>query len=372
MNGKLLFVLICLLSIGYGPRHSLGAAPQPTAAKSEGETKDYLFVGSRDEIVAKAKQEGKLEVLTFLEADAKKAMIDAFVRKYPFIQVSTGNIGGIDEYRRFIPEMKLGRAKRWDVVHISNQVYSEYPPYLKKFDVLRMAEKKVLNIPPPVVDFNYRNIVAKSTQVTVAAYNNALINADKVPGKWEDFLKPEFKGRKFMADIRPLTLANLVPLWGLEKALEFGRRLAEQKPIWSRGSSRALTSLTAGEYPLIMGINLGSVLDVQTKDPTKKLQVKLVEPLPVRFGAAEGILATAAHPYAGLLWMEFQVSPEAQEILDKYGPGDGSAFITGSYQEKLIRGKPVSVLGWDLHQNLDEWSKKIVEAYGFPVAEKGQ
>src|SRR5512132_558209 len=86
--------------------------------------------------------------------------------------------------------------------------------YLKKFDVLRMAEKKVLSIPPPVVDFNYRNIVAKSTQVTVAAYNNALINADKVPGKWEDFLQTEFKGRKFMADIRPLTLANLVPVWG--------------------------------------------------------------------------------------------------------------------------------------------------------------
>ena len=152
MNGKLLFVLICFFSIGYEPRHGFGAAPQPTAGKSEAETKDYLFVSTKDEIVAKAKQEGKVEVLTFLEADAKKAMIDAFVKKYPFIQVSTGNIGGIDEYRRFIPEMKLGRAKRWDVVHISNQVYSDYPPYLKKFDVLRMAEKKVLNIPPAVVD----------------------------------------------------------------------------------------------------------------------------------------------------------------------------------------------------------------------------
>ena len=114
-----------------------------------------------------------------------------------------------------------------------------------------------------------------------------------------------------------------------------------------------------------MGINLGSVLEVRPKDPTKGYRVKLVEPLPVRFGAAEGILATAVHPYAGLLWMEFQVSPEAQEILDKHGLGDGSALIPGSYQEKLIRGKPVSMLGWDLHQNLDEWSKKIVEAYGF-------
>ena len=78
MNGKLLFVLICFVSIGYGPMHGFGAAPQPAAGKSEAETKDYLFVGSKDEIVAKAKQEGKVEVLTFLEADTKKAMVDAF------------------------------------------------------------------------------------------------------------------------------------------------------------------------------------------------------------------------------------------------------------------------------------------------------
>jgi hypothetical protein len=81
MNRQLLVVLICFLSIGYGRAHSFGAAPPAAPGKSAVETKDYLFVGSKDEIVAKAKQEGKLEVLTFLEADAKKAMVDAFSRK---------------------------------------------------------------------------------------------------------------------------------------------------------------------------------------------------------------------------------------------------------------------------------------------------
>jgi hypothetical protein len=38
----------------------------------------------------------------------------------------------------------------------------------------------------------------------------------------------------------------------------------------------------------------------------------------------------------------------------------------------MIRGKPLSSLNWDLQKNLDQWVKKIVEAYGFPMAEKGR
>jgi ABC-type Fe3+ transport system substrate-binding protein len=47
-----------------------------------------------------------------------------------------------------------------------------------------------------------------------------------VPNQWEDFLKPEFRGRKFVMDIRPISLAVTVPAWGLEKTVEFARRIA--------------------------------------------------------------------------------------------------------------------------------------------------
>ncbi|MGH7823723.1 MAG: ABC transporter substrate-binding protein [Candidatus Binatia bacterium] len=371
--GKCFLTAVWFIAIWFWTFQATGiaasASPSLSKAKKQAEAKGYIFVAGKDEIVAKAKKEGRLAVQTFLEGDAKKAMTDAFKKKYPFIQISADNIGGVDEYRRFVPEMKLGRA-RYDTVHISNQVYAEYPPYLKKFDILGMAEQNVLAIPPKVVDSNHRTIVAKGTQVAVAAYNKKLIGAGKVPTQWENFLKPELKGRKFVADIRPLSIANLVPIWGIEKTLEFARKLAAQKPVWNRGSTRILTSLAAGEYPLVIGVNLGSAMDVQAKDPTKNLQYQILEPVPVRFGAADGILKTASHPHAGLLWLEFQLSNEGQDILDRYGPADGSAFIPGSIQGKMLRGKTLSVLSWDLHDNLDEWSKKIVEAYGFPVAEK--
>lgn len=367
-------LLLALLLIYFWTDDSRAVAAVASAnlvkAKQEAESKGFVFLTDKEEIVAKAKEEGKLEALTFLDGAEKRAMIDAFRKKYPFIQVVAEEIGGTDEYQRFILEMKAGRAKRWDTVHISNQVYAEYPPFLKKFDILGMAEQGVLNIPAKIVDSNNRNIVSKGTQVAVAAYNKKLIAADKVPTTWEGFLKPEFKGRKFLVDVRPLSVANLVPAWGLEKTLEFARKIAEQKPIWVRGS-RSLASMALGEYSMFMGLNVSSVLEAQAKDLNKGLELQFLEPVPVRFGAADGVFGTATHPHAALLWIEFQVSTEGQEILDKYGPADGSVYVAGSQLHTMIRGRPLSSLSWDLQKNLDQWIKRIVEAYGFPSAEKG-
>ncbi len=373
---KLFSLLGCIIGLSccIDGSQLLAATTSPALlkAKQEAESKGYLFLASKDEIVAKARQEGKLEVLTFLEGDAKKAMIGAFKKKYPFIQeVASESIGGTEEYQRFILEMKAGRTKRWDTVHISNQVYSEYPPYLKKFDILGMAEQSVLHIPPSIVDSNNRNIVSKGTQVAVGAYNKKLISADKLPTTWEGFLRPEFKGRKFLVDIRPLSVANLVPAWGLEKTLDFAKKIAEQKPVWVRGS-RSLAPMALGEYSVFMGLNLSSVLEAQSKDLNKSLEVLFLDPVPVRFGSADGIFGTTARPHAALLWLEFQVSPEGQDILDKYGPADGSVYIPGSLQHQMIRGRPLSSLSWDAQKNLDQWVKKIVEAYGFPMAEKSR
>jgi iron(III) transport system substrate-binding protein len=363
---SLLVINLCLTPCVLGAT----TGPNLAKAKQDAESKGYVFITSKDEILAKAKEEGKLEALTFLEGASKRTMIEAFRKKYPFIQVAAEEIGGTDEYNRFILEMKAGRAKKWDTVHISNQVYAEYPPHLKKFDILGMAEQKVLNIPPQIVDPNNRTIVSKGSQVAVAAYNKKLIASDKVPTTWEGFLRPELRGRKFLVDVRPLSVANLVPAWGLEKTLDFARKIAEQKPIWVRGS-RSLQPMALGEYSLFMGLNVASVLEAQAKDLSKSLEVQFLEPVPVRFGSADGVFGAGAHPHAALLWMEFQVSSEGQEILDKFGPADGSVYVAGSMLNTMIRGKPQSSLTWDLQKNLDQWVKRIVEAYGFPVAEKG-
>lgn len=125
--------------------HALAASAATALlnAKKEAETRGYIFVTSHDEIVAKAKKEGKMRGLASLEPAANKAMTQGFKKKYPFIDIQLEEIEGTEAFRRFILELKAGRATGWDLNHIAQDFYSEYLPYQKKFDILGMAEQGV-------------------------------------------------------------------------------------------------------------------------------------------------------------------------------------------------------------------------------------
>ena len=347
--------------------HGAAANPELLKAKREAEAKGYIFLTSHNEIIAEAKKEGKLRVLSGL--DSMKSMREAFVKRYPFIDVYVEEITGTDAGQRFVMEVKTNAVRDWDVIHVTSDFYNEFPPYLRKFDLLGMAQQGILNIPVGMVDPRNRTVVALTSSVTVVAYNRILISSEKVPGQWEDFLKPEFKGKKFVADVRPLGLRGLMPLMGSDWVLNFCRKLAAQEPVWVSGQTRGLASMAAGEYPLFAGVNYHSTMRAMKKNPMGNLQMKLVEPVPVRVSATEGIINNARNPYTALLWLEFEGSPEGQEVIDKHEPLKSSLYSRGSSVENLISGKKLSVLDWDHFANSPEWMGKIVEAFGFPKAE---
>ena len=350
--------------------NSFAAAPNAALvkAKQDAEAKGFLFESSHDDIVAKAKKEGKLRVISTMETAVVKAMREGFKKKYPFIDVQTQELGSVDENQRFLLELKAGIVKNWDVNRAYTDFYDQYFPYQKKFDILGMAAQKVLNIPPKLVDPQQRNLVAIGSNITVVAYNKKMISAEKVPDHWEDFLKPEFKDKKFVLDIRPLPLGMLVPAWGQEKTVDFAKKLNAQQPVWGRGHTRVMASLQAGEYPLFLGPNFGAVKRSQMKDPTGVIGYKIPEPIPVRLHEANGVLANAQYPYAALLWLEYQASPEGQKIMDDHWPFGASLFAPGSAQEEVTRGKKLSLIDWSHYTKLDDYINKAVEAMGFPAA----
>jgi hypothetical protein len=338
-------------------------------AKQEAEAKGYVFVTTHQEIVERAKKEGKLRVFSSQEPPAIKAMAAAFKQKYPFIDVRADELIGMENYQRMLMEMKAGMAKTWDVNYLAFDFYGEFLPYQKKFDLLGMAERGVLQMQPKLIDPVNRHVVALQSNIQVVAYHRELIAGNKVPDTWEGFLRPEFNGRKFALDVRPKTLAALVPVWGLEKTVDYARKLAAQQPIWFRGEQRLLISMIAGELAICYGPNYKSFKLIQAKDPNKKLEYKVVEPIPARLTEAEAVLNTAANPYAGLLWLEFQASPEGQKILDDVDLA-ASIFSPGSVHEQITKGKQVSVLAWEHYPKMGKYEDEIVKAFGFPVAEK--
>jgi ABC-type Fe3+ transport system substrate-binding protein len=344
------------------------AAPALSNAKQQAETKGYVFFTSRDEIVAKAKQEAKVRLLINMEVATLRAAADGFMRKYPFIKVRAKEIDGTEMAQRNLLEIKSGQAKEWDVIYATRDLYSEYLPYLWRVDLFGMAEHGTLQIPPPMIDPMNRNVAAFYTRFIAAAYNKNLVSSNQVPKAWEDFLKPEFKGKKFAVDVIPRGIASLVPAWGLEKTLDYARRLAAQQPIWVRGISRTLTSMIAGEVPMMMGLMASSVKRIESKDRARVLQTAILEPIPTYFHSEQAILATAENRHAALLWLEWMASSEVQKFADDLEPFGSSRHFRGGAVEQALRGKKLSTVGWEDQANLQAWQAKVFEAYGFPKA----
>ncbi|MGH7844769.1 MAG: ABC transporter substrate-binding protein [Candidatus Binatia bacterium] len=349
--------------------HARQANPGLLKAKQDAEAKGYVFEASRDDIFAKAKKEGKLRVLSGLDRNSIKPVSEAFRKKYPFLDFHVEELTGTDANQRFLLELKAGRNSGWDASHLSVDSLNEYPPYLKKFDLFGMAQQGILNIPAQVINPVQRNVIAVGSNLQVVAYSKTAFAEEKLPNMWEGFLEPQFKGRKFLADIRPTEIAALVPAWGLEKTLDFARKVGAQQPVWVRGST-PLVRVAAGEYSVFIGPNFTSVMRFLKKDPAGGLAYKILQPVPTRLSDATAILATAAHPYAALLWLDFLSSPEGQKIIDENEPYGASVFTSGSTQEKVTRGKKLSVVNWEHFPKMPEYQAKVVEAYGFPKAEK--
>jgi ABC-type Fe3+ transport system substrate-binding protein len=364
------FVGLLLLTICISVSSLFAASPNLPKVKQEAESKGYAFINSHDEIVTGAKKEGKVRALGLLSRNTYQIMINAFKKRYPFISdVYVEEAGATEAPQRFLLELKAGGGTDWDVFSVAPDFYSDYIPYLKKFDILGMADQKVLAIPSGMIDPKNRTTVSIASSIHVIGYNKKLVPEEKVPRTWEDFLKPEFKGKKFMVDIRPLGFAALAAGLGEQWAVEYAGKIAAQEPIWIRGQSRQLTGVAAGEYAMLHLAFYHSCLRATKKDPTGSLGCKVIEPIPARIQNFVAVSNTAPRPNASLLWIEFQASPEGQRIIDENEPLNSSIYAPGSALANVIQGKKVSANNWNTWQETRRREELVVKAFGFPKAE---
>ena len=373
MKSKLFYVLFLSLLVGLWLTASsaLAATASPALLKSkkEAEARGYIFYASHDDIVSLAKQEGRLTGVISLDPETFAPLTKAFKSKYPFIDLKLDEVTGTEATQRYLLEVQSGTAHS-DISYISEDFYKGFIPHGKKFDVLGMAGQGVLTIPARMIDPLSRKAISSATIFATVAYNKCLLEASKVPDRWEDFLKPDLKGKKFLVDIRPFHYQSFAAGAGEEWMLDYAKKVAAQDPLWIRGASRILTSIATGEYQLHSGINYHSTMRAKEKDKTGCLNVKIIEPVPVRLSEAQMVVESAKHPNAALLWLEFMASAEAQAIIDKYEPLKSSIYAPGSAVEKVIRGKKIWLKDWKHYEKGPDWMGMAVKAFGFPKAEK--
>src|SRR5262245_4702381 len=372
MNASGLRVLAVSLIIGllYSVRNPPAVTPAEAQTVEARGSRGTTFIAGHLDIVAGAKKEGQIRILSGLESRTLKSILSSFAAKYPFIQIKRAESQeGLDAALRFLLELKGGSAAGdWDAIYLTGNYYSDYVPFVAKYNLLAMSEKGVLKIPVSMIDPDNRNIIAAGSALDAAAYNPTLLRAELVPKVWEDLLKPDLKGKKFVMDVAPAAVFALTPAWGLEKVLDFARRIRDQNPVWARGHTRILASIAAGEYAMHGATNYHSATRLKQKN-SAGLEVALVEPIPTRLHEAQGVLATAANPHAALLWLEHMASPEVQKSLDELEPLKSYIYAPGSALERAVEGKKISVAAWKWFYQREEIEKQIAKAYGFPSAE---
>jgi ABC-type Fe3+ transport system substrate-binding protein len=364
-------VIACWLLVGFvlfAPA-AFGAESAPLQkARKEAEARGLVFIASRDEIIARAKKEGRVTVGSTLELDTYKPMVDSFKKKYPFLDAKMEELSGSLYGEKFLTELAAGTPPDWDIAHAPEDYYARFVENAMKFDLLGMAQSGVLAINPKMVNPEHRTVMAVGSGICAMSYNREAIPPDKVPNAWEDFLRPELKGKKFIVDIRPYCISALAVEFGEEWVKDYARKLKDQQPIWARGQTRALTSIIAGEYALHQAGNYHACVRAQQKDPRKVLVCKPIEPVPVRLHENDFVIRTARHPYAALLFLEHQASPEGQKILDEVEPLKSSLYADGEIA-KVIKGKKIALNDFKTHQESAKRIRMVLEAFGFPKAD---
>src|SRR6187399_1320490 len=94
-------------------------------AKQEAQVRGKVFITTHEEIVSKAKAEGKLRVMTGLLGSVKTTT-EAFKKKYPFIDLQRiETIRSADNAQQAFLEMKAGTGKDWDIARTYTDQYNE-------------------------------------------------------------------------------------------------------------------------------------------------------------------------------------------------------------------------------------------------------
>ncbi|HWP60348.1 MAG TPA: extracellular solute-binding protein [Candidatus Acidoferrales bacterium] len=360
-----LLVFLFLWLSPAGAATGLSAESGKKAAAAQG----FIFEESRDAIVAEARREGALRILYSFEPETMKAFKEGFAKKYPFIALEMEEVAGPDSAQRFLMEMRAGRAAHWDVVHLSSEFYNDYSAYLEKIDLLGMARAGVLQIQPPMIHPRHRNALAAATILGGIAYNKNLLPPHQVPKAWEDLLKPEYKGKKFLSELRSNTLAGLIPARGREWVLDYARKIAAQDPIWVRGATRFLAAVNAGEYALHSAAYYHTVIRLKQKG-AENLEVVLPEPVPVRLNQPYGIVKGAKNRNAAMLFLEYICGAEGQRIIDDIEPQKSSIYFPGAKIAQLLRGKKLSVADWEHFDKMGSYTEEIFRAFGMPQAKR--
>lgn len=268
----------------------------------------YMYKGADREkrLMEGARKEGTVVIYTSLNLKDSVPLTDAFEKKYG-LKVSLWRAGSEKVLNRAVTEARAGRHSP-DVIETNGPemeaMYRE--KLLSEFHSPHFKEIPPVAFPP------HRHYVADRFNFFVLGYNTNMVKPEEVPNSFQDLLHPRWAGKIGIESGDSDWFAAVVKSMGEKEGLAYFRKLAEMRPQMRTGHTLIAELLSAGELPIAATVYNHNIERLVAKGAPVKWK-----PLDPTFGRpnAVGVAKNAPHPHAALLFADFMLSREGQEII---------------------------------------------------------
>ena len=293
-----------------------------------------------------AKKEGEVMLYTSLVPEDLTALGAAFEKKYG-VNLKTWRANSEKVLQRAVTEARAGRNDA-DIVETNGpqleSLYREkalagplYSPHLK--DLMPQARQA------------HGYWVGTRINMFVHSYNTGLVKKDELPKTYQDLTHPRWKGRLGIEAEDEDWFAMTIKALGEEQGLRIFREISKVNGLSVRKGHTLLAGLVAsGEIPLALTTySHGAEKMKQKGAPVEWFAISPA------IGRANGIGVTRKppHPHAAALFVDFLLSPEGQQILQKGGYVPASLRVEDKAQKLQLRFVDPAVI-LDEH---DKWKK---------------
>jgi iron(III) transport system substrate-binding protein len=258
-------------------------------------------------LVEGAKKEREVLLYSTMTVTDGKALATAFEKKYG-IRVNHWRGSAEKIVSRAVAEARARRHEADVFETSSHRIEALYRERL-----LEDFHTPVLrDIVPAAFPRGHRQYVADRFAFFVMGFNTNLVKPEELPATYEDLLQPRWTGRITIEGTDVLWFAAVVKAMGEEKGIAYFRKLAAMNPQIRHSHILTAQLVASGEIPLFLTAYNNNMETLKQKGAPVDWK-----PLQPAFGqaAAIGVSRYAPHPHAALLFTEFVLSREGQEIL---------------------------------------------------------
>jgi iron(III) transport system substrate-binding protein len=269
------------------------------------------FAAALDGPIQAAKKEAKLVLYTAMQAEDSTKLIEAFRRRYPFIEATFFRAGSAPLLNRILAETRANRFL-FDVVSGKN---SDLLLLQKKGLLGTIVSSELALYPEQFKDKQQRWADIYNNYYTIG-FNKLQVSSAEVPKQWEDLLSSKWSNGKITLDPRSYDwYFGMAAAWGGDKTADYMKKLNQNKPALRDGNVLIANLLAAGEFPI--AITYAHLLErLRVKGaPVDWVALKPMVAVPISIAVS----ARPIHPGAAHLFVDLALGREGSELLTAMG-----------------------------------------------------